>query len=132
VPRNVKIGLPIIISQVITGFGALASFAYYLTLRNALVPAGRWAVFSGVLTIATGLLNLTVVLRAQPLREAVSLRIAIVVSMPCPLILAGLTLIGIGLDSDRVLVFGSALAVAVFLAGVALFIRYVYAATKRG
>jgi hypothetical protein len=131
VPRNVKIGLPIIISQVVTGLGALASFVYYLTLRSGLVPAGRWAVFSGVLTIATGLLNLTVVLRAQPLREAVSLRIAIVVSMPCPLILAGLTLIGIGLDSDRVLVFGSALAVAVFMAGVALFIRYVYAATKR-
>ncbi len=130
-PRSVKIRLPTIISQVITGFGALASFVYYLTLRSALVHAGRWAIFSGVLTIATGLLNLIVVLRAQPLREDVFLRNAIVVSMPCPLILAGLTLIGIGIDSDRVLVFGSALAVAVFLAGVGLFIRYVYAPTKR-
>jgi predicted transporter len=120
-----------LLGHVVTGLGALGTFAYYLSLRNVSAVAGRWAILSGVLTIVTGSLNLTLLLKANQLRGAVSLRTALIVSMPCPLILAGLTLIGVGFDSDLGLLLGSGAAVSVFLAGVVLFVRYVYVTAKK-
>jgi hypothetical protein len=117
--------------MVVSGSGALASFLYFLGVRDTSVAAGYWALLSGFLTVITGILNIAFLRRADRLRDAKHLRAAIIVSMPSPLVLAGLALTGIGLKSDLLLVLGSSGAVVVFLVGVGLFIRYVYLAAGR-
>lgn len=108
----------------ITGSTALGSFVYYLVIRSSSPFAGVWAVLSGIFVMTSGLLNLAILLRAPSLRDAPSLRIATIASVPCPLILWGLALTGIGFNSDLVLVLGGGAAVCVFLIGFGLYIRH--------
>lgn len=115
---------------VVTGLGALGAFVYYLGLESSSPLAARLVGASGVLAIASGLLNLAMFLRAQRLREAPTLRKAVIAEIPCQLILWGVALVGVAFKLDLVMVLGSVAAVLVFLLGVGLHRRH--AATRTG
>ena len=129
--RNANIPRIFFVIFVATGVGALGSFAYYLVLKETSPIASWWAALAGVLAIVNGILNLAMLHGAQWLRDAPRLRNAIIVSMPCPLILAGLALIGVGSGSDLVMVLCGSVAVCVFLVGFGLYIRYVATGENR-
>ncbi len=108
----------------LTGLGAIGSFIYFLAVRGGSPVAGWWGVLSGALTITTAIIVLVTVLRAQSLRQGTGLRTTILVSVPTPLILWGLALIGWGLNSDLIMILGAVGATCIFIVGFGLYIRY--------
>jgi len=124
VPRTPDSQRTLLVSSAITGAGGLGFFVYYLVARGSSPFVGGWAVGSGILVMTSGLLTLAILLRAPSLRDAPSLRSAIIASVPCPFILSGLALTGIGFNSDLVLFLGVGGAVCLFLVGFGLHIRY--------
>jgi hypothetical protein len=108
----------------------LGAFLYYLAVRDTSPDAGRWATLSGGHTSLSGVMNLALLLRGPWQARGGALRNALVVSMPSPLMVAGLALIAHGPGWDRLMIVGSLGDVSTFLVGVGLFLRYVYTTVK--